>query len=140
MQKKYIGSVLVLTFLGVCFAGYLSLTKLITNTCALNEACPYFLGYPACWYGLGLFSIMFVTALLTYLNKTSLSKARWIIGIVSLIGIFFAGNFIVPEMKPLLAGSASYSLGLPSCAYGFIFYVIIFGLVLRKPKIETTTI
>jgi hypothetical protein len=135
MQKKYIGSILVLTFLGVCFAGYLSLTKLITNTCVLNETCPYFLGYPACWYGLVLFSIMFVTAMLTYLNKTSLSKARWIIGVVSLIGIFFAGSFIVPEMKPLFAGSARYSLGLPSCAYGFIFYVIIFGLVLRKPKI-----
>ena len=135
MQKKYIGSILVLTFLGVCFAGYLTLTKLITNTCALNETCPYFLGYPACWYGLGLFSIMFVTALLTYLNKTSLSKARLIIGVVSLIGILFAGNFIVPEMKPLFAGSAKYALGLPSCAYGFIFYVIIFGLVLRKPRI-----
>ncbi|MHB8871329.1 MAG: hypothetical protein ACYC5G_02630 [Candidatus Doudnabacteria bacterium] len=134
MQKKYISPTLVLTFLGLCFAGYLSLTKLITNVCALNEACPYFIGYPACWYGFAMFAIMFITALLVYLNKVQLSKARYIIGVVSLIGIIFAGSFIVPEMRPLLAGQASYSLGLPSCAYGFIFYVIIFGLTLRTPN------
>ena len=48
---------------------------------------------------------------------------------VSALGILFAGYFTVPEIGKLLAGSQNgYSLGLPTCAYGFIFYILIFCL------------
>jgi uncharacterized membrane protein len=63
-QKTYLKWTLLLTVAGTAFSGYLSLTKLLTGTCALNEACPYFLGYPACIYGFGMFSTMLVITII----------------------------------------------------------------------------
>ncbi len=116
-------SVLILSFLGFLFSGYISLTKLLTHSCALREACPYFLGYPACWYGFGMFSIIFITSIVSIHRKTNI--LYWIQLITAVLGVFFAGYFTLPEVTRLIFGH-QYILGLPSCAYGLIFYILIF--------------
>jgi uncharacterized membrane protein len=113
------------------FSGYLSLVKLLSNTCALNEPCPYFLGYPACWYGFGMFTVLFILAIISQW-KESTKLIYWFQIVVSLIGIIFAGYFTVPEIIRLFNGTSAYSLGLPTCAYGLIFYILIFILATRR--------
>ena len=114
---------------GLLFSGYLSATKLFTSTCPFNEPCPYFLGYPACWYGFFMFLIIFTSATLGLLKKISEKTMAKIVTVVSGIGILFAGNFTIPEIGKLISGTKTgYSLGLPTCAYGLIFYILIFCL------------
>ncbi|MGH7249652.1 MAG: hypothetical protein ACREGC_01640 [Minisyncoccia bacterium] len=117
-----------LSLAGVLFSGYLSAIKIFTSTCAFNEPCPYFLGYPSCWYGFGMFLVIFLTATFGFKSPSPKSAPK-IISAVSLLGILFAGYFTIPEIGKLIYGmKTGYSLGLPTCAYGLIFYIIIFIL------------
>lgn len=117
MKKIY----LFLTTAGVLFSGYLSGVKFFTKTCAFGEGCPYFLGYPACYYGFVMFLSMFVLTLVS-INKNSevrlLSKQ---LVLVSLLGICFSGYFVFLE-----------NFGLTTCAFGLIFYILIFIISLKN--------
>jgi hypothetical protein len=110
---------------GLIFSGYLSAVKFFTDTCALNEPCPYFLGYPACWYGFGMYLIMFIAVGFSILSGRARAFALATEIIVSGIGVVFSGSFVIRE---LLQKSITGSLGLSTCAYGFIFYLIIFSI------------
>lgn len=121
-----------LAILGVLFSGYLSAVKLFSQTCALREPCPYFLGYPACWYGFGMFLTLLIVTIIN-LKRTT----RGLIltqTIVAGLGTLFATYFTIPEIEKLLAGNNWYTLGLPTCAYGLIFYVIILYISIRQIK------
>jgi uncharacterized membrane protein len=119
-------NIFILSLGGFIFSGYLSLVKLLSNTCALNEPCPYFFGYPACWYGFVIFSILLITSILS-LNRPAFKTLLWVLFVISGIGVLFAGYFTLPEISRILSGN-HYSLGLPTCAYGLIFYILIFWL------------
>lgn len=125
--------VLALGFGGVLFAGYLSGVKFFTNTCAFGEGCPYFLGYPACYYGFAMFSVIFVFSALRVLRKVSLRTANEIILITTVLGTLFAGYFTLTELPVLFSdGFGAFMLGLPTCALGLIFYIIIFVLEFKQ--------
>lgn len=114
---------------GVLFSGYLSVVKIFTSVCAFNEPCPYFLGYPACWYGFAMFLTIFVLSILGLFSlireKILKSAAMFISG----LGIIFAGYFTIPEVLKFFNGEpTNYTLILPTCAYGLIFYLLIFIL------------
>lgn len=118
---------------GVLFSGYLSFFKLFTTTCAFNEPCPYFLGYPTCFYGFGMFLAIFIATLFSIFHKISFQKMLRVHIGVSFLGIVFALYFTIPEIYQIfLGGKSTYLLGLPTCAYGLIFYIIIFILSLKK--------
>lgn len=135
MNNTYFKTIAYLALAGTLFAGYLSFMKLLTSTCAFNESCPYFLGYPACWYGFGMFLIMLVLSITGLYKKNKRETLRRSIILVSFVGILFAGRLVLPELKLLFSNDApSYAMILPSCAYGLLFYVIIFILSLRAPK------
>lgn len=120
---------------GLLFSGYLSAIKLFTSTCAFNEPCPYFLGYPACWYGFFMFLVIFSSATLSLFEKISKNNIPKIIATVSFLGILFAGYFTIPEIGRLISGVQDiYTLGIPTCAYGLVFYIIIFILSVRHLK------
>lgn len=112
---------------GVLFSGYLSSVKFFTSVCALNEPCPLFLGYPACYFGFGMFLVIFISALLGLLKTMSAKAMSKVITTVSILGILFAGYFTIPEISKLFSDiNTGYSLGLPTCAYGLVFYILIF--------------
>lgn len=118
--------VLVLSVLGLLFSGYLSGVKFFTETCAFNESCPNFLGYPACYFGFFMYLIIAGSAFLRALKRVDSTKANSIILWTSLIGILFAGYFTLGELPVLFRdGLTAYVLGLPTCALGLIFYVVI---------------
>ncbi len=121
-------ALIALASAGLLFSGYLSAVKLFTDTCALNETCPYFLGYPACWYGFGMYLAMWLVIFLGFLRKARLAAAFGIVSVVSLAGILFAGKFFIDE---LLGGKLTGKLGLSSCTYGLIFYIAIFLIALN---------
>ncbi len=121
--------IFIFALAGVLFSGYLSAVKFFTKTCAFNETCPYFLGYPACWYGFLMFIAMFIVASLGLLKKFSADSAVKIILVVSALGILFAGSFVAQEIS---ASKLTGNLGLSTCVYGLIFYILIFAVSLRK--------
>lgn len=114
------------TLLGVAFSGYLSGIKFFNDTCAFSEPCPTFLGYPACYFGFAMFSTMFLISIVGLISPKKFLV--WLVSTVSLLGIVFAGYFTIPEIGRLMAGTTNYSLGLPTCSYGLIFFILIFIL------------
>lgn len=137
--EKYNKLIFYLTIAGVLFAGYLTFVKILSGACAFNESCPYFLGFPACFYGFGMFIIMFILSLLVLIKKTTVKPVNLIKGIfgVSIAGIFFSGYLTIQELFlfPCPEGFCEYALLLPTCAYGLIVYVAIFVIsfmILRK--------
>jgi len=122
---------LIFSIGGLFFAGYLSGVKLFTSSCAFNEACPYFLGYPACWYGFAMYLTMTILSFLLWQSKISSMKGLNSILGVSILGILFAGYYTVGELPRLFSeGLGAYFLGLPTCVLGLIFYILIFACVL----------
>ena len=120
-------SLFVLSFAGLLFAGYLSGVKLFTSTCAFGESCPYFLGYPACYYGFVMYLILTIVSYLIVTGRISSKNGAFKILIVSLVGIVFAGSFTFAEIPVLFEkGVSAYVTGLPTCALGLIFYILIF--------------
>lgn len=126
-------AVLILSISGLMFSGYLSSYKILNQSCALGESCPYFMGLPACYFG---FIMYFTLTIFSAALVTKLIKKKWaisIILIVSFIGILFSGYFTLLEIPVLLeSGIKVYTLGLPTCAFGLILYTLIFSLVFFK--------
>jgi uncharacterized membrane protein len=128
MKTNNYFSLYLLIFGGVLFSGYLSATKLLTNTCAFNESCPYVFGYPACYYGFTIFFLMLIFSVVNYANTISNRTYTNVIKLLSFVGILFSGNLVIRE---IINGSVTGSLGLSTCAYGLGFYVIIFIVSLK---------
>jgi len=134
--QTYLKTTFILALGGVLFSGYLSAIKLFTGTCAFNESCPTFFGYPACWYGFGMFAAMCVIAVLALRDTITHRIAPKLIAGISLLGILFAGQYVWQEIALWLGPTAKtgYGLVFPICVYGLIFYIIIFILSLIALK------
>lgn len=132
MKKKII---LFLSFAGLLFAGYMSGLKFFSDTCAFGEGCPYFLGYPACYYGFFMYLIITIFAYLVLFNKINQKTGLKSLITVSFLGVLFAGYFTLLEF-PLLfqEGLSAYVLGLPTCALGLIFYILILIFSVKEYK------
>jgi len=119
----------ILSLAGLLFAGYLSGVKFFTSTCAFNESCPIFLGYPACYYGFVMYLLLSILSYWLFTGQASEKSASKRIMLISFLGILFAGYFTIGEL-PLLfnEGFGAYALALPTCALGLIFYIAIFIL------------
>ncbi|OGZ06321.1 MAG: hypothetical protein A2845_00785 [Candidatus Lloydbacteria bacterium RIFCSPHIGHO2_01_FULL_49_22] len=124
---------LALTVAGLLFSGYLGGLKLFSDTCAFNETCATFLGYPTCYYGFAMYLLIFVLLLASRFGKMGVSRARYGVAGISFAGILFSGYYSFRELSTLLRGDISdFLLGLPTCAYGFIMYVAILGFALSS--------
>ena len=133
--KSYYKISALLTASGVLFAGYLSAVKLFSRTCPFNESCQYFLGYPACWFGLAMFLSMFVISLIGLFSANPRKIFPQSILAIAGAGIIFAGRFVISEIIFWQAGGhQEYQLIFPTCAYGLIFYILIFFLSWRQLK------
>ena len=77
---------------------------------------------------LAMFSALFVLSLLAFLRKMDVVKAvRGVIG-VSFLGIVFAGTYTVQDIMGWMThGKPEYSLYLPTCTYGLVFYFLVLG-------------
>ena len=132
-MHKY--TIYTLTLLGTLFSGFLSGVKFFTDTCALGETCPLFLGKPACYFGFGLFLLLFILSNILVFRKSGQEKASVALIIVSILGIIFAGRFVIREFVQWSQTGFEWSaLGLPTCAYGLIFYMLVLVFVLRYRK------
>lgn len=132
-MHKY--TIYTLSLLGTIFSGFLSGVKFFTNTCALGETCPLFFGKPACYFGFGMFLILFILSNVLVFRKTGQEKTSLSILLVSILGMIFAGRFVVNEFVQWSQTGFEWSaLGLPTCAYGLIFYMLVSVFVLRFRK------
>lgn len=121
---------ILLSLFGVLFSGYLSFSKIFLGSCPLNEGCPVFLGYPACYFGFGFFLALLILSLL--------KKLEWL-RLTSTLAIVFAiySTYIDLAFPNCPSGVCQYSLLLPTCIYGLAIYLGIFIFSLpRKQKKE----
>ena len=133
--STYIKTMFFLSLAGFLFSGYLSAIKLFEHTCAFNSPCPYFLGYPSCWYGFSMFTIILIASISNWYKSEYLNRATKVISIVSGLGILFSGYFTIPEIEKFMTYlNTGAKLNLPTCAFGLIFYIIIFSLSLQYLK------
>lgn len=144
MKKvKSIWIIFVFALIGVLFSGYLTFTKMVLGVCPLTESCPYLFGQPVCIYGFGMFLLLLVFSGLMLFNiKKKFDKTFKLnkgILCISFAGILFSGYYAVQELffTSCYGGKCDYSLGLPSCVYGFVMYVIIFVLSFLILKSKT---
>jgi uncharacterized membrane protein len=129
--ERYLKTAWPLALAGVAFAGYMTGVKLFSGACAFNESCPTLWGLPSCAYGFVIFTSMFLLTVVALKKRVfTLNQIKQNL-FLSVIGILFAGYFAVPEIIILLWGNGpKYMLGLPTCAYGLVFYMIIFIVTL----------
>jgi uncharacterized membrane protein len=123
MDKKML-AIFIFSIAGLAFAGYLTLGSIISGACPISGECPYFLGIPACDYGLVMYLLIFVAALAALKTKYDPKALIKIIFFVSLIGIIFSGYFSYVE----IINPRTYALILPTCVIGLIMYLAIFFL------------
>lgn len=129
MRTKYV--LLAVSLAGVAFSGYQSAVKLFSQSCALNE-CPYFWGYPACYFGFGLFFVLAGLAVHAAVSQLLARAVVWSAVVVSALGILFAGWFTLRELPVLFArGFGAYVLGLPTCAWGLLMFMGAFTCAAR---------
>ena len=128
IPDTYLLFIFWLALSGTVFAGYLSAVRLLTKQCALDRPCPYFLGFPACWVGFALFLFLLGAVALTRMGYLTVMAAPVMAGF-SLIGIVFSGYFTLKEVFVWVRSTEpSKKLVLPSCAYGLVFFIVIFIL------------
>jgi len=126
--KQYNIWLFVLAVAGTLFSGYMSATKFFSQACPFNELCTEVFGLPACYYGFVMFAALLVLSAMQLFNKKKLLKPiKW----VSVAGMLFSGYLSVIEIT---TSAGNYSLGLPTCAYGFVFYLLVFIFALLAVK------
>jgi len=112
---------------GFLFAGYLTAVKLFSGTCAVRESCPYFLGWPVCIYGFGMYTILTILSVLVMRRRMDMGKGMLSIAGVSFAGILFSGYFSAIQIPALMQnGFAAYTFGVPTCMLGLVMYICIF--------------
>ncbi len=121
----------ILAAAGMLFASYMSMVKFLSDTCAFDSPCPYFLGFPACYFGLAMFTAIVLFLILDNWRIVQARTADIVVLSISFLGILFSGYFTLQQL-PLLfqKGLGAYALVLPACAWGLLFYVAIFIVAL----------
>jgi hypothetical protein len=119
--RTYFRLATILTAAGVLFSGYLSTVRMHSGICAFDEPCPSFLGHPACYTGFTLFATLFIVSSIALIRRSESAWPMVVNLIVSAFGGVFAGHIAVAE----LGARAHYAMGLPSCAWGFVFFLAV---------------
>jgi len=117
--NHYLGVATLISGAGTAFAGYLSYQRATSGICAFAEPCPFFLGHPACYTGFALFATAFLVSLAAFLYKV---EAAW--PKAANLAVAAAGTALASWMtRDEMVAHAGYRLGLPTCAYGLVFFV-----------------
>ena len=123
LEARFAARQTALTAMGTAFAGYQSLTKLITDECPTDVPCPLFVGLPACYFGLAMFAAMLLASALAVTRRIGTSSAVAANVLVGAIGCTFAYHFAKEEYLHL--GTVWHGpLGLSTCTLGFLFFVL----------------
>ncbi len=125
-MKKNLLCTLIFSIIGMLFAGYLTISKILLGYCPLTEPCPVLWGYPVCVYGLIFFITLFVTTLALNGNLKDVFATRLLL-YTSILATLFALFFAYQELFIIQCpgGVCRYSLGIPTCIYGLVMYLII---------------
>jgi uncharacterized membrane protein len=78
-------------------------------------------------FGFGLFFTLLVVSSLLFAQKIENKNGLISMSFVSFLGVLFAGYFTLKEIPILLRdGLSAYLFGLPTCALGLVFFIVIF--------------
>jgi len=125
-KNQIIKTSLIFSIIGVLFSGYLTISKLVLGVCPLRESCPFLLGYPVCLYGLIMFVALLISSITLLCINTEDKIASKVLLYVSIFGILFSGYYVYQEFFVIqCVGGCIYSLGLPTCVYGLLTYIIV---------------
>jgi uncharacterized membrane protein len=132
--KNNLLTALFLSIAGVLFAGYLTVTKLITGTCSFGESCPFLWNHPVCIYGLIIFFTVMISIISLLITPSDRLARRYLL-YSSILGVLFSAYYSYQEVfNPICGNACIYKLGLPTCIYGFIVFVAVFICVMLYRK------
>lgn len=139
-SKTALIAIVIVAIGGIIFSGYLTYYNLWGPGCskAIISCGPKPLkifGLPQCIYGLFMYTIVAILAIVALARENTRVLMKWILGI-SIFGALFAGFLAVYEL--FIQPDASN--GLPACVYGFFLYVlaVIFASLSLKHREEVT--
>jgi hypothetical protein len=139
--KRYFVIATAIAAAGSLFSGYLSFERMTSGVCAFSEPCPFFLGQPACYTGFALFLGAFAVSFLGWLFQVESVRPAIFNCVLGALGVSFAGRLTAVELR----AHESYRLGLPTCAWGFIFFfallvISVWAVIAREKtaRIDTT--
>ncbi|MEK6974009.1 MAG: hypothetical protein AABW41_02120 [Nanoarchaeota archaeon] len=129
-KRNFLSYIIIISIIGVLFAGYLTYGTFSSGNCPLIESCPYYFNLPACGYGLIIYGIILLFSLIAFINKKLQQKLMTGIFYISIVGILFSAFSSIYEIFYLKCASppCRYSLLLPTCVYGLVMYTAIFLL------------
>lgn len=116
---RYLVTATILSAAGAAFAGYLGLTRLTRGVCAFDEPCPLFAGQPACYVGFALFALALAVSVAALAARAHTTWPMAANAAIAAAGALFAADVSVEELRT----HAGYRLGLPTCAWGLVFFV-----------------
>lgn len=122
---------LVLIFIfsvcGIAFSLYLFLASLLFGRQALSELAQIFLGIPAYYIGLLVFSSLITLCVYTY--KQRIRFEHWLMSTTgaSFVGILFSMFLTFKEVPTLLKqGFKAYTFAVPTSFIDLIFFMLVF--------------
>ncbi len=113
-----------LSTIGIAFSGYLTL---YTFTFGRSGCELYFFGFPSCFYGLLLYSLILVPSISLLLAGRNWRTAA-LVG-TSIVGIGFSAS-LTAYMMSLRGCSNLTILGVPPCLLGLLMYALLLILAL----------
>jgi hypothetical protein len=126
MNRKLLKVTLYLSIAGVLFAGYLTISKMLTGICSFGESCPFLWNHPVCIYGLMIFFTIMLSTITLLLHPTD-KLAKKSLLYMSILGVLFSGFYSYKEIfNPICGNKCHYQLLIPTCIYGFIVFVAVF--------------
>jgi len=124
MTKTLIKTSLIFSIIGVLFSGYLTITKLVFGVCPLRESCPFLWGYPVYLYGLIMFVIALIASIFLWYKTDRF--AFEVLRLISAVGVLFSLYYVYQEIFVIkCVGGCVYSLGIPTCIYGFFMFLVV---------------
>jgi hypothetical protein len=138
MKKRLLG-IIFLSVLGAIYSFSLFLPHFLSGSCGFGSVCPMLFSLPICLYGCIGFVVVGTLAISIFFAKDSRTQTHLFRSLfwITLLGMLFALYFLIVELftQNCFGNNCSFSLGYPSCLYGFFLF---FGSFLLSKKDFTT--
>ncbi len=117
-NKRSLGLV-SLSIVGIAFSGYLTYYTFSTGQSGCEQ---YYFGFPSCFYGLVIYSLIFVPSVWLFLSDRN--KITTALLVLSVIGIGFSRS-LTAYIVSLRSCTSLTVFGIPPCVMGLAMYILV---------------
>ncbi len=111
---------------GLLFAAYLSVVRLMNNSCSLH-GCAALLGLPYSWFGSMFFAGQLLLVGRIFRHEINEIKGLWLLLLISVVLMAISGYFTALELPGYIAGHGS-TAGVAASTLGLACAMLISGI------------